>query len=188
MGQRQKPALVCLFIGLIYRLPETADAVQGKLVRRFGETLLESQPFPFEATDYYTREMGPDLRRRFIAFRRLIPPERLAAIKLWTNRLEHRYTCHGKRAVNLDPGWLDEARVALATTKDFSHRLCLRPGVYAEITLLFTRQGVRLLDWTYPDYRNPEYQAFFRELRRRYRLRKEEGGPRFIPGLAENLR
>jgi hypothetical protein len=56
----------------------------------------------------------------------------------------------------------------MATTKDFSHRIPLANGIYAHLELLFSNTGVRLLDWTYPDFRQEGYQRFFLEARRLY--------------------
>ena len=39
------------------------------------------------------------------------------------------------RAVNVDPGYVDGARLVLASTKDHAHRIWLRDGIYAEVTL-----------------------------------------------------
>ena len=51
--------------------------------------------------------------------------------------------------------------VVLATTKYSGHRICIAPGLYAETTLLFTKQGeCAPLQWTYPDYRRADVQDF----------------------------
>ena len=39
-----------------------------------------------------------------------------------------QYLQNGRRQVNIDPGYLTEAKVVLATTKDYSHRICRRAG------------------------------------------------------------
>ena len=127
--------------------------------------MMESETLPFEFTAYYTPEMGPNLLRKFVAFKKLISPERLAAAKIFTNRLEKTYTQKGKRRINLDPGILTLAKVILASTKDFSHRIYLNSGVYAEVTLLFRKGRFEALPWTYPDYRTEPYLKFFRILR-----------------------
>lgn len=154
-----------------------AAAAAADLAGRFGPVLLAAGPFPFDAcTDYYRAEMGPGLQRRFIAFRRPFPPSRLAAAKHFTRRLEEQYAVGGRRRVNLDPGWLDAARVVLATGKDFSHRLYLGRGVYAEVTLLLHRDRVTCLPWTYPDYRTAAAGDFFLALRRLLARRRERAG------------
>ena len=70
--------------------------------------------------------------------------------------------------MNIDPGYLTAARVVLASTKDFAHRLYLGKGIYGEVTLLYQKKDFQALPWTYPDYRSEAYRQFFRELRRVY--------------------
>jgi hypothetical protein len=45
------------------------------------------------------------------------------------------------RPLNLDPGYLTEAKLVLATTKDRNHRLYLDRGIFAEVTLCYQRGG-----------------------------------------------
>ena len=89
-------------------------------------------------------------------------------IKLSTNRLEQSLSVNGKRTVNIDPGYLTPARVVLASTKDFGHRLYLGRGIYGEVTLMYQKKEFRPLPWTYPDYRSEPYHRFFEELLRVY--------------------
>jgi len=48
----------------------------------------------------------------------------------------------------------------LATTKDASHRIYLRDGIFGEVTLHFSRGAWRERDWTYPNYRREDYKDF----------------------------
>ncbi|HPP13008.1 MAG TPA: DUF4416 family protein, partial [bacterium] len=77
--------------------------------------------------------------------------------------------------VNLDPGYLDLARVVLFTTKDFSHRIYMSQGIYAEITLLFHQGKFQPLPWTYPDYQTEQYLKFFSWVREKYRQQIKSG-------------
>ena len=165
MGRPEKPQLVRLFIGMLGGNPELFSAAADILTKKFGPILLESEIIPFKFTDYYTPEMGNNLLRKFVAFKRKISPEKLASIKLFTNRLEETYCQNKKRRINLDPGFLTPARVILASTKDFSHRIYLKSGIYAEITFLFHKNGLEFLPWTYPDYSTEPYLKFFSTLR-----------------------
>ena len=72
------------------------------------------------------------------------------------------------RIVNLDPGYFTAAALIMATAKDFSHRVPLRDGIYAHLEFLYSKNGIRRLDWTYPDFANPGYEAYFLEVRRAY--------------------
>ncbi len=64
--------------------------------------------------------------------------------------IEDAFREGGDRTLNLDPGLLSLSRFALATTKDGSHRIPLRDGIYAEVTLVYERGGFHPLPWTVP--------------------------------------
>jgi hypothetical protein len=145
------------------------DAAQRELIAQFGPLDYESILMPWGFTDYYTKELGENLLRKFLAFERLIDPERLAEIKLFTNQLEGKFSQEGARRINLDPGYLDSAKVVLATTKNRDHRIYIGQGVFAEVTLHFRGKSFRAWEWTYPDYATPEYIAIFNQIRRLYR-------------------
>lgn len=81
------------------------------------------------------------------------------------------------RPLNLDPGYLTEAKLVLASTKDHAHRIYLSQGIYAEVTLSFRRGHWRHHDWTYPDYRRADYHAFFTQCRDYFRRCVLRGNP-----------
>lgn len=168
MGEAKKPKLVKLFIGLLIAQPPLLPDLLGSLKEKFGALELTSPLLNFDFTTYYEPEMGAGLKRQFLGFQDLISPEKLPEIKLSTNALEKAWRVQGKRLFNLDPGYLTDAKIVLATTKDFSHRLYLGQGIYGEVTLLFTQGKFEPLPWTYPDYRSEQYRQFFYDLRRRY--------------------
>uniref|UniRef100_A0A7C2E2C8 DUF4416 family protein n=1 Tax=Ammonifex degensii TaxID=42838 RepID=A0A7C2E2C8_9THEO len=145
-----------------------AGAVEA-LAARLGEPDYISPLLNFDQTAYYTREMGPGLRRRIYAFPRLIDPGDLASLKRWTNQLEDTWRVGGKRQVNIDPGYLSLAKLVLATTKDNVHRIYLGDGIYAEVTLFFRKGRFHPWPWTYPDYASEEYRAIFEHIRELYR-------------------
>jgi hypothetical protein len=158
--------LVC---GIIFAEARFYDLARDRLVEAFGVIDHESQGFPFDLTDYYAPEMGPELARRFMSFRRLVEPDRLAGIKLFTNGLEVAVgPGPASRRVNIDPGILTGAALFMATAKDFAQRVPLGRGIYAHLELLFTKTGVRFLDWTYPDFRRPGPLQFLRAVRSTY--------------------
>jgi len=136
----------------------------------------ESPLLVFDKTRYYEREMGPELRRRFYAFSRLIAPEELVALKHRAQAVEAAFRVGGKRRVNIDPGYLSLAKLVLATTKDNVHRIYLGDGVYAEVTLYFRKGHFHPWPWTYPDYASPEYRAIFARIRELYRAQLASKG------------
>jgi len=155
------------------RLPEA----RGTLEERFGPVAVASDPVPWSFTAYYDREMGPGIVRLFWAFDRLVNPSELAEIKRTTNGVEDAFREDGGRKLNLDPGLLSLSRFVLATTKDGSHRIPLRDGIYAEVTLTFERGGFHPLPWTYPDYRTEGVRSVLKAIRDRYRERLRATGP-----------
>lgn len=172
MGFIRRPEPVQLLVGMLASDPEEFDLARELLVRRFGPVERQSDIFPFDVTHYYDEELGTPIRRKFLGFERLIDPGDLAAVKCLTNELEQlRARERGtlpRRPVNLDPGYLDAARLVLATTKDRAHRIYLAQGIYAEVTLIYEKGAWQPLPWTYPDYRAPTYHPFLTEVRRAY--------------------
>lgn len=134
----------------------------------------ESKVTDFSHTDYYAEEMGPGLKRKFISFERIVDSADLYKAKLITNRIEQRLSTGGKRTINIDPGYLDLSKLVLFTTKDYSHRIYLRKGIYAEATLFYRDHAFTPWPWTYPDYRTPEYKEIFGTIRDNY---KKQIGP-----------
>lgn len=186
MGEARPPKPVKLLMGMLAQRPEWFLAAERLLVADFGPIDLASDLIPFTSTDYYTPEMGPDLLRKFITHERLIAPEAIAQIKLRTNELERQLAAelnaHVPRPVNLDPGYLDGSKLVLATTKDYAHRIYLRDGIYAEVTLTFKKGGFAPTPWTYQDYRTEPYLAFFARARARY---LEQAKPNLRPPSPE---
>jgi hypothetical protein len=168
-----------LVVGIISSQDQYFARTEEALVRLYGSLELRSPLLPFNLTSYYEEQMGKDLRRLFLSFRRLIPPESLSEIKVRTNILEKevRQALAGNaRLVNIDPGILTASALFMATAKDFAHRVPLRSGIYAHLELLFTKEAVRFLPWTYPDFRQEGYQKYFLELRRTYLRQLRQAG------------
>lgn len=140
------------------------------LKRYFGEVDSQSQEIPFTYTDYYEREIGNNLKRVFVSFKRLIPPSELAKIKNITNRIEDRLAKENKRTVNIDPGYVDLAKLVLASTKDYKHRIYLNKGIFAEITLVFQDKSFKAWECTYPDYAGQDYIGIFNKIRDIYNI------------------
>ncbi|MFA4992849.1 MAG: DUF4416 family protein [Candidatus Omnitrophota bacterium] len=169
MGKvRKYNQLVKLIAGFIYKDEAIFIKSRDKLKKIFGRIDFESGPIDFNYTHYYEKEMGVGLKRRFISFARLISIQDLYRIKLYTNRLETKFLYSGMRQVNIDPGYVDLAKLVLASTKDYAHRIYLRKGIFAEITLSYRNNSFIPNDWTYPDYRSQEYIDLFNKVRKLY--------------------
>ncbi|MEX2317956.1 MAG: DUF4416 family protein [Pirellulales bacterium] len=171
MGQIESAAPVLLLIAACSRHEAALAASRDRAVERFGIIALTSEAFDFTETDYYTATMGTGLKKQFFALEKPIHPAALADIKLQTNQWEAEYAalgCHAEsRPLNLDPGYITPAKLVLASTKDHAHRIYLRRGIYAEITLSFRAGRWQPHEWTYPDYRRADYQLFFTSCRQR---------------------
>jgi hypothetical protein len=164
---RPKPDPIKIFCGLIGREDAILEA-RGLLARVFGDIDLESAILPFDFTDYYTDEMGKDLARQWVAFRTLKERSYLALAKHEAVLIEQVLSRDGRRSVNIDPGYVDDAQVVLATAKNFSHRIYIGRGYYAEVTLIYIHGAYKSLEWTYHDYKSPEGLRFFGKVRTLY--------------------
>jgi len=177
MAQPKAFASVKLVCGVIYKEEALYEEVRRRLIGEWGPVDMESPAFAFDLTDYYQPEMGTALQRKFMSFSRLVAPEILPQVKFRTIELEEavrRETGAAGRPVNIDPGYLTASALVMATAKDFSHRIPLERGIYAHLEFLFTKTGVKTLDWTYPDYRRGPCQEFFRTVRELYLRRLRE--------------
>ncbi|MCD6170228.1 MAG: DUF4416 family protein [Candidatus Latescibacteria bacterium] len=141
------------------------------LMKRFGSIELESDPYPFVYSSYYEKEMGKGLTKQFLSFAEPIEMDKLREIKIATNRLEEDMASKQEgrltRTVNIDPGYLSLAQLVLASTKNYSHRIYLGGGIFAEVTLVYRHGGFQPLYWTYPDYRTELARQFFVRVRGR---------------------
>jgi len=166
MGKIIEPHPVKLFIGMLSRDISLIEQLTDDLCNIFGPFDLSSPVLDWEHTHYYEKEMGAGLKRKFVFFKTLIDPGEIAGIKIKTIGLENRYLNQtGGRKINLDPGYLDAAKIVLASTKDFSHRIYLEKGIYGEVTLMFSGKEYHELPYTFPDYRTREYWDIFKTAR-----------------------
>ena len=164
----QQPLPVKFICTFIYSQENIYEKTKKILEKKFSEIDFESRCIDFNFTDYYNQEMGNSLFRRFIAFKKLYNPEEFIKIKLACIKLEKRFAINNKRIINIDPGYLNEAKLVLTTTKDFAHRIYLGKGVFAEVTLTFCKGKFRDLSTTFPDYRTKEYKDILLKIRSIY--------------------
>ena len=167
MSIPREPPSAKLIAGLLFNDFAVRDQALETLFRRYGPFDFLSEPQHFTHTTYYNREMGPNILRQVCSFLNLVRPEDLPDVKLYTNQLETHLSQDGKRRVNIDPGLLSEERLILATGKNYTHRVYLRSGIYADLTLVFQNGAYRALPWTYPDYQEPTLLHFLGILRQK---------------------
>ncbi len=164
------PPLAKLISGLILASSVSLEGIQGYLEDVFGKITSRTETRPFVWTRYYQREMGEGLERIFLAFDTLVTQDCLTDMKYKAMSLEDKWRLDGRRQVNIDPGILTAERLVLATTKNFTHRIYLDRGIFADLTLVYKKGGFMPLEWTYPDYRQEWSLAFWDMVRRDYLL------------------
>jgi hypothetical protein len=166
MGNINQPNLVKFFFGLIFNETFNIEEVYKILEQKFNNKIdIYSPAIDFTFTTYYNKEMGEKLKRQWISFEKSILPDALADMKIETNNIEDSYAKDKNRIVNIDPGYITPANVILASTKDFSHRIYLSKGIYAEVTTIYRKEGFTKLPWTYPDYLCPTATEFILKAR-----------------------
>ena len=168
MSIPQAPKPAKLVIGLIMKDRALFEPLGVELSAGFGSVDMVSSWMPFDYTTYYEPEMGTPLYRRLLTYQKLINQDELPEIKLRTNRLEQSFSQNGRRRVNIDPGYLLYERFVLASGKNFSHRIYIGGGIYADLTLIYQRGGFEKLPWTYPDYADQPMLAFLAQVRNKY--------------------
>jgi len=177
MGQIRPHYPVVLFLAAFSRHESALDWARQQAGCHWGPLVFASDVFVFDHTGYYESTMGGGLKKVLFAFENLVDPAMLIEFKHQTNDWEEQYRQqHGgaeARPLNLDPGYVTEAKLVLATTKDRNHRLYLGRGIYAEVTLHYQRdRGWQSRDWTYPDYRSAACHEFLTRCRSYLRERK----------------
>ena len=169
MGRIRPYRLVKLIVGFIFSNETHLLKARRVLEKKFGGVDFESTALSFTHTNYYEKELGKDLKRKFISFKELISPSSLPKIKIFTNKIEKKLSQQSKRQVNIDPGYIELSKLILASTKDYKHRIYLDRGIFAEITLFYQDKTFKAGEWTYPDYRTQDYIWFFNQIREIYR-------------------
>jgi hypothetical protein len=169
MGKIKEHLPVKLFAAITCSASFNLPALYDKLEKFFSPIEQTSASFNFSSyTDYYQSEMGDNLQKLFIAFSDLIDPAELPVIKVTTNLIESEYMHDNIRPVNIDPGYIESAKLVLATTKNYSHRIYLNQGIFADLHLHFAKRTFQPQPWTYPDYIRKDTIVFFNAIRKRY--------------------
>jgi hypothetical protein len=173
---------VKLIAGLLY--PSDSGGLlewsAGRMAETFGDIERTSPPYPFVYTDYY-KDISPGLTRRFFTFAGLRHPFGLVVWKKMAISIEAESARGGAgRKVNIDPGYIDGARLILASTKNNAHRIYLWDDIFAETTLCYRKSGWESFSYTFPDFAGGVYDDFLNAARsdwkrdlRAFRLRKD---------------
>ncbi|PKL51647.1 MAG: DUF4416 domain-containing protein [Nitrospira bacterium HGW-Nitrospira-1] len=165
MGVPHLSEEAALFVGTLFADKKIFDDVLPVLKDNFGNILFQSDIQPWNYSNHYDKELGTPLYRNFIFFNEIIDHSMLADIKLLTNDVEAVYSRAGKRQINLDPGYITLAKVVLASTKNYSHRIYVGKGIYAELALLYKNHQFIAMPYTYNDYKDQTSLAMFMKVR-----------------------
>jgi hypothetical protein len=158
---------VKLIVGVLYPSDslDLLEWVMTRLSDTFGDIERKSAPYPFTYTDYY-RDISPGLTRCFFTFAGLRHPFGLVVWKKLAIAIEAESARDGAgRKVNIDPGYIDGARLILASTKDHAHRVYLRDDIFAEVTLCYRKSGWESFSYTFPDFAGGAYGDFLNAAR-----------------------
>lgn len=141
---------------------EIFNAAKKMLEDAWGEPERVSPMFPFIWTNYY-EDIAPELDRCFFSYPGLYPMSKLPEWKTLTCGLERK--TGETRRVNLDPGTLDGARLLLASTKGQAHRIYLKDGIFAEVTLCRRKGRWESFFYTFPDFKSGAYDEWLETVR-----------------------
>jgi hypothetical protein len=160
-----------LIVSVLTPQREAVEMAQSLLVSDLGPVEEEIGPLAFPYTSYYDAEMGSGISRWIWSFERMIDRAEIVRIKCLTNEIEQAAAVGGKRRFNLDPGLLTLGNFVLATGKNNAHRIYLGKGIFADLTLIFRSKTYNPLEWTYPDYADPELIRILNRLRESYKCK-----------------
>lgn len=150
-----------LFGSFLYR----KDLFTEVELTKFWEDMFGSSfalvPSTNPLSNYYAKEMGEPLARKFFITSKSFPREFLLSTKLQALSWEKKWAQNNQRMVNVDIGALTAENFLLATTKNYSHRIYLGQNIFADLTYYFHQGRFQTLPWTYPDYLDEEKIQFF---------------------------
>jgi hypothetical protein len=191
MAQPCRRTPVLLVVAAFSRHAGALDWGRRRLREFFGPLAELALEYAFDHTAYYEPTMGGGLRKQLLVFHDLLAADGLADVKVRTIALEDELARAGTypepRPLNLDPGVMTAGKFLLATTKDQQHRIYLRDGIFAEVTLRYTDGSFRPWPWTYADYARPEVCAFLNQARDYYRQRLKQAEAAIQHPPAETL-
>ncbi len=167
MAKPEVPPKAKLFISILYSSDESLNAAEKCLNKKYGPVEKRTDPIPFDHNENFD-EIGPDLKKKFILFKKLIRREDIVNIKLFTNKTEEKLSEPNHRTLNIDPGYITLSNVFIASCKEFYHRTYMGRGVYLENEYRYASKKFIFWDWTYPEYKKKEYLDFFYAARKMY--------------------
>lgn len=155
-----------LVIAFMYNNKEKYENAIKIAIKIFGKINIISDEYDFSHSKYYKNEMGDNLRKRFIAFDKMISRDYIVKVKKITDKIEKINCEKERRTVNIDPAILTLENFVLVTNKNFTHRIYIKDNVFADLTLIYKKDsGYNDLPWTYADYSSEETKKFLNKIR-----------------------
>lgn len=179
MSKSIKQSKAALIIALMYHEDEIYNNTLNELINNFGNTKIIGEEYLFSHSIYYADEMGEDLKKRFIVFENMIERDYIVEVKKTTDEIEKKYLdSNNNRKINIDPAILTLENFVLVTNKNFTHRIYLKDGVFADLTLIYKKKkGYTELPWTYADYSSDETKNFLKKIRELFYNKLIESSP-----------
>jgi hypothetical protein len=164
---------VKLFVAILSQPQVDHQETSALLAEVFGSVDFHGPKRPFDCTNYYQEEMGAGLVRSIISFTGphhadILPEAKRACVEIERGSAVDSASGVRKRVINLDIGYLDHHKVVLASTKAAGHKIYLAEGIYADLSLRYSRKGFEPLPWTFPDLADGRYGEEFIEIRNNF--------------------
>tara|TARA_B100000315_G_C14471873_1_gene538748 strand:+ start:573 stop:1055 length:483 start_codon:yes stop_codon:yes gene_type:complete len=155
-----------LFFALMYNNNEILEKTINEL--NFGAILSKSPEYDFNFTDHYENEFGSELKKTIIIFNNNIQKNNLIKIKNTITEIEKNNSVGNKRKINVDPGYVNDKEVVLASFKKKRFKDDLGDGVYAHKVLEFKDGEVKDFFHTFADFKSKLVKEFFLGIIKQY--------------------
>lgn len=171
MAKTSEVSKAKLIVAIMYKDEKILNEVLKILKEKYAK-IEANLDYDFNFTNYYEKETGTNLKKSIFVFKKYIRRESLPTIKLYTNKLEDDFSKDGKRTINIDPGYMTQNSVVLASAKELPHRVYLKKGIFADVILTYSNSNFECGDRTFPDYKTELIKNFFKI--QRDSLKKEQ--------------
>ena len=147
-------------IAVMYPNNELFEKAKTELIEHFGEIAAQSSEYDFTFTNYYEKEFGKNLKKKFLVFKKNVLKEDLPAIRIMTKNIEDEFRINGNRSVNIDPGFISKDELVMASLKKALFKEQVN-SCYIHKILEFKNNKIVEFTHTFPDYRIKNNQDFF---------------------------
>jgi hypothetical protein len=149
-------------ITILFNTDENYNLAINKLIQTFGQIKTKSHIYNFTFSNYYEKEMGKNLKKQILIFKKQINKLDLIKIKQQTTEIEKQLATNNNRNVNLDPGYLSEKEFVLASNKPKSWKQKLDETTHAHTILTFNNNQIKQFHHTFPEFKDKEIRAFLK--------------------------